>query len=182
MSYSVGLNGLIRELQLKVAPPAVRSEVKATARRTIESPEEVLEVYPQTYACGTLQEHLRFALRYEPLDLRVWHRVMDALPSKTITDWVKSQPNSAYARRAWYLYERLRETDHMAQQPLQNPLLQKASHQEQSAGGSRVLSSGSTHEGNQGKAGAELRANGQRADRRNGSGPVSSCRRIPLSK
>lgn len=109
MNHPVGLAGLLRELQLDVVPPAVRSEVGATARRTIESSEEVIEVYPTNYDCRGIQEHLRFALRYEPLDLRVWHRVIEALPTQTITKWVRDHPNSAYARRAWYLYERLKQ-------------------------------------------------------------------------
>lgn len=107
MNHAVGLMGLLRELQLAVEPPAVRSEVGATARRTVENPDKVIEIYPLSYDCQTLQDHLRFALRYEPLDLRVWHLVMEALPPAAIVDWVHSQPNSAYARRAWYLYERL---------------------------------------------------------------------------
>ncbi len=108
MNHPVGLMGLLEELGLKIPPPAVRSEVGRTARRTSESSGEVIEVYPANYACQGIQEHLRFALRYEPLDLRVWHRVIEVLPEKAITDWVESQPSSAYARKAWYLYERLK--------------------------------------------------------------------------
>ena len=107
MNHPVGLMGLLRELQLNVAPPAVRSEVGSTARRRTDRSEEVIEIYPLAYNCGSLQDHLRFALRYEPLDLRVWNRVMEALPAETITNWVRSQPNGNFARRAWYLYERL---------------------------------------------------------------------------
>ena len=107
MNHAVGLTGLLRDLQLQLPSPAVRSEVGSTARRTIESPDEVVEIYPLNYACNTIQDHLRFALRYEPLDLRVWHRIMEALPEESVTNWVRSQPNSAYARRAWYLYELL---------------------------------------------------------------------------
>jgi hypothetical protein len=107
MNHSVGLCGLIEELRLKTEPPAVRSEVGSTARRTIESLDGVIEIYPLAYDCKTLQEHLRFALRYEPLDLRVWHRVLEAVAPETISGWVREQPNSVYARRSWYLYERL---------------------------------------------------------------------------
>jgi hypothetical protein len=113
MNHPVGLAGLIQELQLPVEPPAVRSEVGSTARRTIESLDGVVEIYPLAYDCRTIQDHLRFALRYEPLDLRVWHRVLEAAPVETIAGWVRSQPGSVYARRAWYLYEWLtrRELD-----------------------------------------------------------------------
>ncbi len=107
MNHPVGLAGLLRELPLDGPLPAVASEGGSTARRTIESPDEVTEIYPLAYDCNTLQDHLRFALRYEPLDLRVWRRVMEALPAETITNWVSAQPNGAFARRAWYLQERL---------------------------------------------------------------------------
>ncbi len=107
MHYPTGLMGLLRELQLNVHPPAVKSEVGPAARRTTERADEVVETYPQNYKCSTLREHLRFALRYEPIDLRVWQRIVQALDPEIITEWVKNQPSSAYARRAWYIHESL---------------------------------------------------------------------------
>ena len=103
----IGLAGLIKELQLDVPLPAVRSEAGPTSRRTEGGRDSVLEVYPLQYLARTLRERLRFALRCEPLDLRVWQAVVNALDSRHFVEWVKEQPTSAYARRAWYLYERL---------------------------------------------------------------------------
>ncbi|MBI5282516.1 MAG: Fic family protein [Candidatus Solibacter usitatus] len=108
--HPIGLAGLIRELGLQTEAPAVRSQAEPAARRTVESPQEVLEVYPAQYDCTTLEEHLRFALRNEPMDLRVWRAVLDALPPVVVERWVQQQPASVYARRAWYLLESLTGT------------------------------------------------------------------------
>jgi hypothetical protein len=103
----IGLAGLIQELRLEIPPPAVRSEAGPTTRRRDEGSESVLEVYPNQYLSRSVRDNLRFALRYEPMDLRIWQAVMPALDAGAVVDWVKEQPTSAFARRAWYLYERL---------------------------------------------------------------------------
>jgi hypothetical protein len=103
----IGLAGLIQELRLEIPPPAVRSEAGPTSRRREEGADWVLEVYPNQYLSRTVRDNLRFALRYEPMDLRVWQAVIPALDAGAVVDWVKQQPTSAFARRAWYLYERL---------------------------------------------------------------------------
>ncbi len=105
----IGLAGLIEQFGLKIPPPAVRSEAGPTSRRTEESAESVLEVYPTQYLARSTREHLRFALRYEPLDLRVWQVVISALDAKVVLQWMKDQPRSSYARRAWCLFECLSE-------------------------------------------------------------------------
>jgi len=114
--HAIGLTGLIEELGLTVEPPAVRSSSGPVARRTREDAGRVDEIYPPPYDCGTLQDHLRFALKYEPIDLRIWQAVIKSLPESVIFDWVRDQPTSAYSRRAWYLFERLSGT----QLPLPN--------------------------------------------------------------
>ncbi|MDX2179132.1 MAG: Fic family protein [Bryobacteraceae bacterium] len=101
---SLGLVRLIDDFGLDIAPPAVRSALGST-RRTDLRPDYVLETYPLKYACETTQEHLRFALRYEPIDLRIWHPLLKKLPPQALTDWIIAQPSSGYARRAWFLYE-----------------------------------------------------------------------------
>jgi hypothetical protein len=105
----IGLAGLIEQLGLEIPPPAVRSEAGPTSRRTEESTDSVLEVYPAQHPARSTREHLRFALKYEPLDLRVWQAVVSALDGRILVEWIKEQPTSAYARRAWCLYECLSE-------------------------------------------------------------------------
>lgn len=97
--------GLIEQFGLKIPPPAVRSESGPTSRRREEHADSVLEVYPAQYLARSTREHLRFALKYEPLDLRVWQAVISALDSRVVVEWIREQPTSAYARRAWFLCE-----------------------------------------------------------------------------
>jgi len=68
----LGQEALRRTLALRVPPPAVRSFSIPGARRTEFFPgAQVIEWYPKGYqADGSIVSELRFALRYEPLDLR----------------------------------------------------------------------------------------------------------------
>lgn len=103
----IGLDGLIHEFQLRMEPPAVRSQAGQTTRKTVIYRTLVEETYTKRHICRTLVDHLRFSFRYEPLDLRVWKAVLDAMPPREIADWVRAEPTSYHSRRAWYLYERL---------------------------------------------------------------------------
>jgi hypothetical protein len=66
-----------------------------------------VERYPQGYMPeDSLTGHLRFALRYEPIDLGVLTAAFKTeAAARDIEAWVKSEPTGAYARRAWFLYE-----------------------------------------------------------------------------
>lgn len=104
-----GLHALIRECNLQVPHPTVRSEIVAGARRTIITENEVLEQYPKAkgYRSEGLLGHLKFALKHEPLDLRVYHALFAQIDKTVIERWAKSEPHGSYSRRAWYLYELL---------------------------------------------------------------------------
>jgi len=103
-----GFTALVELLQLQVPVPAVRSEVVQGARRTRIDGDRVYEQYPPSYARGNAPfEHLRFGLRYEPIDLGVIAAFFRAVPKKEVEDWVRSEPTGKFARRAWYLYELL---------------------------------------------------------------------------
>ena len=56
---------------------------------------------------------LKFALRYEGLNLGVLRAVIPKLEPLQLTTDIRSEPHSAYARRIWFLYEKLtaRELD-----------------------------------------------------------------------
>jgi Fic family protein len=103
----IGLVWLIHKLGLKLPLPDTRSELTAGIRRTIVHPHSVIEQYPRSYAPANLIGHLRFALRYEPLDIRVWHAILNVLPARELNRWIRQDPTSRFARRAWYLYETL---------------------------------------------------------------------------
>ena len=88
--------------------PAVRSYIVAGARRTHQEAMSTEEYYTPPYAPEeTLVGNLRFALRYEPLDLGILAAALSAMGREALTDWVGAEPTGAYSRRAWFLYETL---------------------------------------------------------------------------
>ena len=89
-------------------PPYTESYTIAGARRVeIHGPRTTF-YYPRDYATGDdLVANLRFALRYEPIDLGILVAAFDAMPPNALTEWVQAEPSGAYARRAWFLYEHL---------------------------------------------------------------------------
>ena len=104
---AIGLHKLIDTFSLPVSYPTVRSEVVRGARRTRITDGTVLEQYPPTYAPTEVFGHLRFAMRYEPIDLSVLDALFKAVERTAFEDWIKTEPVGKYARRAWYLYELL---------------------------------------------------------------------------
>ena len=103
---TIGLTAIIDQLGLKMPYPAVRSEIVAGIRKTTVTNTHVLEQYPRVYQPpeGVIGQ-LRFALRYEPLDLRVYKAVFSQLERSEMDAWIQNEPNGIFARRAWYLYE-----------------------------------------------------------------------------
>jgi hypothetical protein len=103
----VGLHGLIEEFNLKVPLPVVRSEVISGARKTTVADGTVLEQYPRGYFPIGVTGNLRFAMRYEPIDLSAIGAVFEAFDVAEFESWIRSEPTGIFARRAWYLYELL---------------------------------------------------------------------------
>jgi hypothetical protein len=106
---SVGLTALIEALDLRVPLPAVRSFVTRGGRRTNISGSTISEYYPQRFKQDTAIGNLKFAMRYEPVDLGVLRAAFKALDRADLEEWVRSEPTGIFARRAWYLYELLTE-------------------------------------------------------------------------
>jgi len=109
--YPIGLTAVIQELELPVPQPAIRSAITAGARKTRIENTLVYEQYPKNYAVTGLFENLKFALRYEPIDLGVLKAAFGKISSKKIEEWVRSEPTGIYARKLWYLYELLTGED-----------------------------------------------------------------------
>ncbi len=107
LPMTIGLCRLAEDLQLQIPLPATRSEVIAGARRTVVGDGRVLEQYPKKYMPKGLIGNLRFALRYEPITLDVYLAVFQTLEVRELEGWIRSEPTSIFARRAWYLYELL---------------------------------------------------------------------------
>jgi len=102
----VGYEWLRRQLSLAVPAPAVESYVVQGARRTAVHDDRTLEFYPRQYAIeSTVTAHLRFALRYEPVDAGILVAAYKAMNLRELESWVRTEPTGAYSRRAWFLYE-----------------------------------------------------------------------------
>ena len=56
---------------------------------------------------ATLEDHLRFALRHEEIDLLILKRTFDAVPMEHIGEIVTNTPTGALSRRIWFFYETL---------------------------------------------------------------------------
>ncbi len=105
--HPVGQHALRAKLALKVPEPHVRSYVGASERHTIETPEWTEELYRRHGALAdSVVEHLRFALKHEPLDLGVLTATFRSMDPSDLEAWVRSEPTGEFARRAWFLYER----------------------------------------------------------------------------
>jgi len=106
-SQPIGLMALIKELDLPVRKPIVRSWTRSGARKTIITNEAIKEYYPPIYAPSGIMGNLKFALRHEPVDLNVYDALFKVLDSKLLEDWISQERKGSYVRRAWFLYEAL---------------------------------------------------------------------------
>lgn len=104
-----GHSALIEALGLAVPAPQTESHILGGRRRTEVTDHRVVEIYSRQYAhAGGLRDHLLFALRHEPLDLRVLNAAFKhAEGPELVRAWVEDEPTGAFARRAWFLYEYL---------------------------------------------------------------------------
>lgn len=109
----IGQLRLYEMFSLAVPKPFVRSQEGST-RRTIEDMASRREYFPPRYFPeDTVVGHLKFALRYETLDMGVLVALFRAMDVNELTDWIRKEPTGSLARRAWFLYEVLtgRELD-----------------------------------------------------------------------
>jgi Fic/DOC family len=108
----VGQAALIAQLGLHVPAPAVTSVAGPGVRKTVNEDGRTIEKYTSSYMPdNTLAGHLRFALRYEPVDLGVLSATFKTVAAAhDIEAWARAEPTGAYARRAWFLYEWLTRT------------------------------------------------------------------------
>ncbi|SFP93037.1 Fic family protein [Sphingomonas rubra] len=85
--------------------PYTESYVVQGARRIEVTGARTVELYPLRYATGDdIVANLRFALRYEPIDLGTLVDALERSPDVLAT-WVRAEPTGSYARRAWFFYE-----------------------------------------------------------------------------
>jgi Fic family protein len=93
--------------RLAVPPPDVESHISPGARRTEIQGHHAVELYTKRYAPAddSAVSHLTFALRHEPIDLRIVVGALKAMRASELEAWVRREPTGAYSRRAWFLYE-----------------------------------------------------------------------------
>jgi len=94
-----GLVALVKELKLQIQLPATRSKIVSGSRRTEIEKDTIREFYPKSYASDSLYGHLKFALRYEPVDLSVYQAVFKKLDAAWLETHIGSEPIGIYARR-----------------------------------------------------------------------------------
>lgn len=107
----VGYSHLARKhgIQTYVRFPACvsRNHVRGTVVRM-----GVWQLYDKRYWPGDKDiDHLVFALKHENFDMLSLKRILDILPQKTIGNYLRSSPTGIYARRIWFLYEWLKESE-----------------------------------------------------------------------
>jgi Fic family protein len=102
----VGQVWLVENLSLDCMLPTTRSYCGQYARRTYVDDGITTERYGLSYKPeDTATGHLKFALKNEPLDMAIMAATFAAIAPAEIEAWVRAEPNGAYSRRAWFLYE-----------------------------------------------------------------------------
>jgi len=104
----IGYQRLIERYQLPAMPLAqvaqIDTRVKGRESRTDGAVDQLL--FESRYTPEpTLQEDLQFALKYEGVNLEVLELLFARIESEVISGWLTDQRESAYARRAGFLYE-----------------------------------------------------------------------------
>src|SRR5688572_6917679 len=99
LPFTIGLMAVIEELDLRVPLPAVRSKASAGARKTLIENGIIFGQYPKTYGVIGLYENLKFAMRYEPIDLGIMRAAFEKIEAKQLEVWISSEKTSIYARK-----------------------------------------------------------------------------------
>lgn len=103
----IGQLWLRQRYGVRTPRPYTESYVVAGSRRTEVNGPRTVEYYGRSYLpdIDDIRTHLRFALRYEAIDLRLLVGAFKAMGPAPIRDWVREEPTGSYSRRAWFLYE-----------------------------------------------------------------------------
>ncbi|MCL2303987.1 MAG: Fic family protein [Planctomycetaceae bacterium] len=108
----VGYSALIHRFKLDVVPHWRRSYVTNESLPKTHTMDGVTEVfYPAKYWPGeTLGDHLEFALKYDGTNLALLAAIFQSAPKSEFESYIASKPRGKYARRLWFFYEMLTET------------------------------------------------------------------------
>ncbi len=108
----LGYQALIERLELKVMPHYRLSYLapKGQARTEIVEGKEC-HIYPKGYATkDSVIADLEFALKYDGVNLEILKAIFLRCGPEVIFDYIKQHPTGKYARKLWFLYEYLLDT------------------------------------------------------------------------
>jgi len=105
IAMPAGNAALIDAYDLSV--PLPRTLFAIGERHRITDQDDRRIITPRHAPIATLEGHLTFALKYEGLDLAVLKRLLLAIGPEALEEIVRQSPTGGYARRHWFLYERL---------------------------------------------------------------------------
>lgn len=109
LAIPVGYAALIEALHLRVPLPRTLSAVGPRHR---QYQKDGWNIYTPRHAPkADLDGHLTFALKHEGLDLAVLKALFRTTGPTPIEEIVRATPTGIYARRIWFLYEWLLETE-----------------------------------------------------------------------
>jgi hypothetical protein len=102
----IGGAWLVHEFALPLVQPLVVQSEIGPRRQTVHHPSYRREVHQeQMRPAAILSAHLTFMLKHEGVHLELLARLFDRIDPRELTEWVNSEPNGRYARRAGFLYE-----------------------------------------------------------------------------
>lgn len=104
-----GYAALIAEYGLKLPLPPRLTAI--AERHHPSSTEEWQLLTPRHAPAITLGGQLEFALKWEGVDLNVMAALFSVVPETEIADVIHRKPTGGYARRIWFLYEWLTESE-----------------------------------------------------------------------
>ena len=107
MSNMAGFKWLEDALKISPVQPFIVVSRFGSARKTVESADgSRIETYPHAMRPEpTVDAHLAFAFRYEPIHLEFLARLLVQIDPAIIEAWVAREPTGQYARRAGFWFE-----------------------------------------------------------------------------
>lgn len=104
-----GYSYLISHYELKAPVPMILS---AIGQKHTKYETSFWRVFTPRHAPDeSLQGHLTFALRYEGIDLAILNALFHKISPTEIEQIVKNEPGGSYARRIWFLFEYLTNSE-----------------------------------------------------------------------
>jgi len=99
----VGYGAIIDALKLPTPIPFTLALISKKRRQY--AMDGWLVLTPRHQPDDNLYAHLVFALKYEGVNLLLFKKLFEKLPSRDVEDWIMKEPQSLYGRRIWFLYE-----------------------------------------------------------------------------